>query len=584
LDHIDNNYGPLIRASLVDGLMFDSVVGKVSWYGDVDTDRDGKPDLASEVDERWQKRQNLFFDMLHERFPKLLVLANDADIRHAPHINGRLWEGSRALDVIPAGYSSCFESIHTINEWVNSSRQPTSSFAIMSHPVGWQWWRLGTTGKSDALSTKGETDRVRRDFTRMRTGLFTTLMTNAYFCYDIGTTWYGYPLWYAEYDAPMGKPVGKAQEVFTGKPKTIFEWKHGDVLDFFDLPSGHIVQNDGLILKPDKSDDGWHLMLRVKPDALKLAPGRQYKVIADCEIMEKPTNFFQCVVRSIKGREQHDKGARFTDREIGEKWHIETVVIPDKYDDYSVEFDQKGGGAFKLTSLKVIEFKASYVKRDFEGGTAFLNPMNKPIKIKLKQPMQRLKDDSAPRYAFDIDDIITEAGETTYWEPVLQKYRDINKIRIKYSFESDSTWEIAKDEGHQYADTYHVSGKQGSIASWMFVAPSSDRYTIFVCVKGGKEYCESAAYELIGGSKSIIASLDQRAYNGEWVKLMESDLVKGRKYKVRMTSNGKGLTIADAIRVESCSRFNDGSQIKELTLDAFDGTFLLKKDIRIGTE
>ena len=45
------------------------------------------------------------------------------------------------------------------------------------------------------------------DFARMRLGLTTALMTDAYFAYDVGTVWYGLPFWYGEYAAPLDAPV-----------------------------------------------------------------------------------------------------------------------------------------------------------------------------------------------------------------------------------------------------------------------------------------------------------------------------------------------------------------------------------------
>jgi len=66
---------------------------------------------------------------------------------------------------------------------MQASVQPGTTFAIMTHPLGWQGWRTGVGGE---VTTAGELDRVRRDFPRMRTGLATVLMTNAYYAYDFG--------------------------------------------------------------------------------------------------------------------------------------------------------------------------------------------------------------------------------------------------------------------------------------------------------------------------------------------------------------------------------------------------------------
>ncbi|MBN1343673.1 MAG: hypothetical protein JXQ73_13375 [Phycisphaerae bacterium] len=44
---------------------------------------------------------------------------------------------------------------------------------------------------------------------------------------------------------------------------------------------------------------------------------------------------------------------------------------------------------------------------------------------------------------------------------------------------------------------------------------------------------------------------------------------------MRLRSGGTGGTAADAIRVESAARYNDGSVVDTLTLDALDGVVLV---------
>ena len=45
----------------------------------------------------------------------------------------------------------------------------------------------------------------------------------------------------------------------------------------------------------------------------------------------------------------------------------------------------------------------------------------------------------------------------------------------------------------------------------------------------------------------------------------------------RLISSGNGVTVADAVRLESNARFNDGSRVKEITLGSRDATILLNQ-------
>lgn len=575
VNQADSGYGQLLREGSIDGFMFDSVVGNVRWYGDVDTDLDGKPDKPEDVDERWQQRQNLFFGKLSRRFPGAPILCNNVDLRHAPCVNGRLFEGSTLLDRLPTGYSSVQEAVHTLKTWMSKSRQPGVSLAFESHPIGWQWWRLGTTGKSDKLTTPGEIDCVRRDFARMRLGLTTTMMSDAYYCYDIGTTWYGYPLLYAEYDAPLGKPLGESKEVFLSKTRTLLDWQAGQPADVFKMTPSSKLTPSGIECGVDDKDAKWTLMLSTDPTKLTMKPGHTYRVIADLDVVRRPSSFFQVVTRSASGDMSHDRGARFSDQETGEPWHVEATVKLDDVKDYSIQLHQLGHGAVRLNRLKVMAVGDSYMVRRFEHGAVFVNPMPHAVTVNLDRPMRRLKDDAAPRCAIEIDDLDPQPKLVGDWEVYLQAARNPVMLTNPCSFSAGPGWKLRKEDGHHYGEAMHVADEAGKTADWSFEAPSTDEYTVYVWMRGGKEFAETTDYSLSGPGADVKRALDQRPYNGEWVKLVSARISKGKRYTVAVTSSGRGLTIADAIRVESKSRYNDGAPVTKLQLGALDGAILL---------
>jgi len=537
-------YGELLQDRTLDGVFYDSVVGRASWLGEVDLNRDGAADVPAEVDPQWHERQNLFFDRLKQRYPGMLILANDVDAGHAPHLNGRLFEGAPLLDRIPGGTFSPREAISELDRWMHDSAQPGITFAIMTQPTGWQGWRVG---KGDKVTTPGETDRARRDFGRMRTGLCTALMTDAYYAYDFGTVWYGLPWWYAEYDAFLGRPLGPAQQVQEVPPVPVFDWRAGQPTKGLVLDSASRETPEGIV-RETQVDGGWQRLFATDCRQVFLEPGKRYHITAQCTVLSKPTKALQFNVRTGKGGWQHhDKGVQGNAGETGSPWPIGVTITPDDFEDYAVEWHLLGAGGLRVERLHIDLVGESYYRRDFEGGTAILNDTPYPITIDLPAPLRRLKDDAAPTHVVEVDD--ESAG-----------------------FSCEGAWETVAGEAHYYGAGYRLAAKPGSSAKWTFAAPTSDTFTILATTPGGKTLTEAAAYTCQG--KTVV--LDQRKGDGGWVRLCEVELKEGERCEVALTSGGEGGTAADAIRAESKSRYNDGTTVQSLRLGAFDGTVLLK--------
>lgn len=545
----EKEYGLLLKDKTVDGLMYDSVVGNARWLGDVDIDGDGKLDRSEELDAQWQDRQNQYFDRMKAAHPEMLILANDVDAGHRAHLNGRLFEGATLLDQMFNKYNTPFNIIKTLNTWMESSQQPAITFAIASHPIGWQWWR---TGKGDSITTPGEVERVRRDFHRMRLGLITTLMTDAYYYYDVGTVWYGIHMWFAEYDAPLGKPLGKAQEVYKVPPKVVLNWKAGDEPSIFRENIISRADTDGYIGEIPDENSGWNMLISTDPEKVKLQPFKTYRIQADFEIAKKPTGVLQFTTRTaVGGWELHDKGIHLYPGK-GKAWHIDTVVVLDDFDDYSAELHIFGAGKVILKNLKITEINNCYIMREFEGGKAILNPNDSPLTVMLDTPMRKLKDESAPLYYLEIDD---ESADC--------------KV--------EGSWEKVDGEDHYYGEGFRKARKPGETMRWQVTAPSADTYTVYACNPGDKSYTDSACFTLDGISNPPSKTVNQKKADGGWVELFDVKLQKGQKFDVVLKSSGSGATVGDAVRIESKARYNDGRLVRSLKIQPLDGIILVNE-------
>jgi hypothetical protein len=548
-DQSDKSFGSLLRDGSLDGVFYDSVVGSASWLGDVDTGRKGVADKPADVDPKWHARQNQFFDQLRQRWPNMRIMANDIDAGHAPHVNGRLYEGGPLLDRIINGDISPKDAINTLNRWMTTSLQPGITFAIMTHPIGWQGWRVG---KGDHVTTPGEVDRVSRDFPRMRTGLCTTLMTDAYYAYDVGTVWYGLPFWYAEYDAPLGKALGPSKEVFDVAPQVVLDWRAGQPADELKLDGDTKATPEGIEGAQTDPASGWQRLFATDPKKVRFEPGHVYQIEADLDLIRKPTVSLQFNLRTgVGGWEHHDKGISHPPADAN-TWHLDVTVVPDDFDDYAAEWHLCGAGDVRLTRIKVTEINQCYYRREFEGGIAVLNAMPRPVSIDLKGTFRRLKDAAAPAAIVEVDD--TASG-----------------------CECKGAWETVGGEVHCYGDSFRRAAKPGDTCKWTFTAPSADTYTIYASIPGGKGASDAAMYSATTRAGKVNKTLDQRTGDGGWVRLFEVKLAAGERCEVSLLSSGTGATQADAIRAESAARYNDGSEVSKLTLGPLDGAVLVRR-------
>jgi hypothetical protein len=189
--------------------------------------------------------------------------------------------------------------------------------------------------------------------------------------------------------------------------------------------------------------------------------------------------------------------------------------------------------------------------REFEGGAAIVNAVPQAVTISLKRPMRRLRDAAAPRYYLEIDD-------------------DSRQCSLQ------GTWEKRSGETHYYGPGFRTAPKPGSTAVWRFTAPSTDIYTFYASVPGGANLTNAASYALTGQAKAQ-ATISQRGCDGGWTRLFEARLEKGREYGLKLLSGGTGETAADAVRLESKARFNDGAVVDKIELGPLDGIVLLNK-------
>jgi hypothetical protein len=542
---------PALQQGLIDGLFFDSVMGSISYFGDIDLNRDGKADDPVKLNRSWLAAQNRFFDSFSEWSPKPLIMGNDCDMGHSSHVNGRQVEGQVILDTVADGMLSAIDAVNGFSRWQGATRKPPVTFVVMCHPDGNQDWRIG---KGRESLTPGVRELVRRDFRRMRVGLGVALLSGSYYAYDFGTTFYGLPLWYPDYDAPLGKPISASTQVPLAKTteEAVLAWSPSHKLPGWTNPIAKADHGLKWSITQAKPAD-WTPLLSIPVAELGLTAGDSFRVDAEFEIASGPQPGLQWTCRSDKGGWLQDRGVMspyqrsvwMRDSGLSPVWRFTAHGTLDQLSDYRFLLSMAGQGGVTLKRLKISRVAPVYLKREFAGGVVVVNPLPTPITVDLGSNYRELA--------------IAEA-------PSVQLIQDDDKAVY------EGEWKEQVTSIQYYARGYRRSSSAGDKASWNFVAPETGRYVLSASIPGGEGCAPDAVYTC--GAQNI--TIDQCKGDGGWQKLFEVQATIGQRIGLVLTAGQTGSTIADAVQLESTTPLQQGRLLRKLTIGATDARILLR--------
>lgn len=182
----------LLSIEGMDGIFFDMVSHNISWLnnGNIDSNSDGKKDIASTVDALWKKRTADFLlrarDVLGDE--RIIVANGTSDSALQPAVNGRMFE------TFPTPWEGDGSWKTVMNAAVAVQKKHVSpQFSIFN----------------------GNTNNTGRQlYSQVRFGLGSSLLLdNVYFSYDYGDTNHGQTWWYDEYEVDLGEPTGSARSL-----------------------------------------------------------------------------------------------------------------------------------------------------------------------------------------------------------------------------------------------------------------------------------------------------------------------------------------------------------------------------------
>ncbi|MFH1744898.1 MAG: putative glycoside hydrolase [bacterium] len=183
-----------------DGVFYDMVFPNLSWLnsGDLDINKDGQKDNAKSIDNYWYAHMDSLLSKTREKLGGKLLIANiGTPANFENRVNGMLFES------FPSPWLGSDAWEETINEIINKM------------PVKNQKPNIYIVAADTNNSGKMES------FQKMRFGLSSALLGDAYYAFDSGAETHAQAWWYDEYEIKLGAAQSRAYNLLDKENKII---------------------------------------------------------------------------------------------------------------------------------------------------------------------------------------------------------------------------------------------------------------------------------------------------------------------------------------------------------------------------
>ncbi len=384
-----------------DGIYFDRIHDWISFISDeIDADQDGIADDPVVLDSLWSAGMEYYLQLLREALPNEVVCGNDTPLHFGPYIHGRLFEMgvAQVMDVGADWDNLVGEYI----EWENVHREPYLAPVVCSQAPLEFLWEYGLAPWNSVPPDSIEW--VRTQYQRVRFGLGTALMSEGLYVYDFGTTWWGHPWWYDEYDVVLGHPTSDRYRI-VGAGTTValdgFEdgtagsynlWNWGSMWSEITDDSAEVVSGV-YSLKGGNNDPAqvWNEFAHSDLNAIPLESDSSYTVTFTYKILAEPLpeGYFYFFARSLTGGVPSDVGHRTWGGSPGHTDSVTTTFTLQSYNDYYLVFGLKYTGEYAVDDIRVLRGGGGLWRRDFDHGAAVVNPWGTPQTVDLGDTLYR---------------------------------------------------------------------------------------------------------------------------------------------------------------------------------------------------
>jgi hypothetical protein len=204
-------------------------------------------------------------------------------------------------------------------------------------------------------------------------------------------------------------------------------------------------------------------------------------------------------------------------------------------------------------------------RRDFAYGTVLCNPAQNAQTVDLGGIYCKIQGSKAPRFKVIVDD---SAQPTD-------------------SFSTVGGWAGHSQTDEHYDDcwgaTYHhaltTTDPKSALSSvtWRPTIPYSDAHTLYAWALPCVQCTHPVTYTIAHAAGTTAVSVNVQVDEPTWIELGTYPLSIGTGTSVTLTNlSDSGWVVADALKFESVTRYNDGTCSESIALDPQDGIILLR--------
>ena len=582
-------YDQMLKVNLaLDGMFFDNFFLSQSWLKtdyqgnpvDVDADADGKLDDPVWLDSAWKA------GVLSELAQWRKLMPNAYASGHLPRPPsvevGALFNGDsigfQAPEVIEGriGFADLWS---TYQNWWVVGRKPVITMIEGASPyqLGYGYgYEPMKVIPADALLF------AHSDYRYMRFGLGVALMNDGYYAFELGDTYHGNDWWFDEFDANLGAPCGPAQRMVVANPNPATEHVRDGSFEgtlaanwnlWADNTTGaaatvtadstdHSAGNSSARVDVSNNGDSTNWKILLSQSNLSITQGVSY----DVTFAARASSPWKLGVVLQKGATDWRSYGLSGDVDVTTSWQTFALTFEAKESASDARLGFEVGtakGSIWLDAVSVAEHPADVFRRDFERGAVVLNGTRSTQNIDAGTGLSRLTGTQAPRVQSIVDD-----GDAAFAAPA----------GYTSAVHDSGLWEAAGPYFHDWAGGSHVLNSGTDSAEWDLGVDFDDTYTLSVWWAASPDasgWTKSAVFEVVvGGAVVESQTLDESTGGDAWHLIATLALKASDRPRVRVHNAGTGTLVADAILLESQARWNDGSSVSSITLNATDAIVL----------
>ena len=556
-----------------DGIYWDLLHQDISWLGnDIDGDVDGRPDDPAALGAAYEAGVTDFLAQVHTALPNVVLSGNEAPLDYASWLNGRLFEW-QLRDILDGGVGNLtWEPVMAdITDWTGRGRTPRVTF-VQTAPEPF-YAEKNSFQHVDEMPPAMMAEAA-ASYQRMRYGLVSALLAGALFSYDYGAEEHGQPWWYDEFGAHSGASTLPGHGYLgqpTGEPALL--------KDSLDTPDR--IRNgtfDGGLANWEWWVDGAAgASARVDIDAAGGISGTSApRIIVTQSAEPSSVLFLQSGLSTVANQDYTVSFWARSDvtRTLGVRlektgppgtfygFRAQAVVTPvwqhfhltrkatTSAEDGQLQF-QVGAQQGSLW-LDDVQFQGGALgvwARSFERGLAVLNTTQVAQTVQLPATYCKLDGQQAPLFQARVDDEQASAS---------------------------GGWSEQAANGSQFGRWVHTAS--AAVQTTMIYTPTlaySGAYQVLAWVAPAATQSSAVSVTIQHVQGQVTVPLDETAGEIGWHSLGIYPFDAGSTGSATLSAAGQGTVVADAFKWVSVARYNDGSEVSQLTLQPQDGIVLL---------